>query len=65
MNASGKNDGGFHKVTPDPEETPQDEDVRSEGSGDGTDGDYDATGPAHRAGEEGGRAERSGGTEET
>lgn len=59
MNASGKPDDGFHKVTPDPEETPQDDDVRPGAAGDdtgtdddGTDGDYEATGPARQAGAE-------------
>lgn len=60
MNTSGKHDNddeGFHKVAPDPEETPQDEDVAPDDGGVGTDGGYEATGPAHRAGSEGGEPE--------
>lgn len=47
-------DEGFHKVAPDPEETPRDEGVEPDN---GPDGGYEATGPAHRAGAEGGETE--------
>lgn len=62
MNASGKHDEdeGFHRVSPDPEETPQDDDLESD-HGDrpdsGTDAGQEATDPARRAGEEGGAGE--------
>lgn len=62
MNASGKHDDeGFHKVAPDPEETPQKEDVESDHddrSDSGTDAGQEATDPARRAGEEGGVGEQ-------